>query len=152
TDVQASSNISFTNAAGSVTRTTGTTQNVTSGCTSNCGNAGKNWQAPGGQITPTQTTCQDFASGTSPTLGQINYSLTGGNKIGQGINPGVFFFYTRITTTTPGQVVTVTQTNTSTNSTPPFGIQNGQANLLTTGCTSVAPGTVSGTNSSQASF
>ncbi len=41
--MQATSTIGFTNAAGTVTRTTGTAANVTAGCTANCGNATKNW-------------------------------------------------------------------------------------------------------------
>jgi hypothetical protein len=108
-------------------------------------------RSQGGQIAPTQTTCEDYRDGTSDTLGQINYPVSGG-KIGQGINPGVFFFYSKITTTTPNQVVTVTQTNTSSNGTPPFGIQNGQAWLWNLGCTTKLIGTVSGANDSVASY
>ena len=106
---------------------------------------------PGGIIAPTQTTCQDFTGGTAQALGQINYSVVGG-KIGQGINPGVFFYYTKITTTTPNQVVTVTQSNTSTNNTPLFGILNGQAWLYPADCSSHTSGTVTGPNSSGASY
>ncbi len=45
------------------------------------------------------------ATARRDTLGQINYSVGGSNKISQGINPGVFFFYSKITTTTaePGR-------------------------------------------------
>jgi hypothetical protein len=106
---------------------------------------------PTGIIAPTQTTCQDYTGGTAQTLGQVNYSVSGG-KIGQGINPGVFFYYTKITTTTPGQVVTVTQSNTSTNSTPLFGILNGQAWLYPADCSSHTSGTVTGPNGSGASY
>jgi hypothetical protein len=114
-------------------------------------NAIKNWVAPGGIIAPTQTTCQDFTSGTAATLGQVNYSVSKGG-IGQGINPGVFFFYTRITTTQANQVVTVTETNTSTNNTPNFGILNGQAWLYPANCSSHTVGTTSGPNDENASF
>ena len=75
-----------------------------------------------------------------------------GGKIGQGINPGVFFFYTKITTTTPGQVVTVTESNTSTNNTPNFGILQGQAWLWSGDCSSKIVGTTSGPNGENASF
>jgi hypothetical protein len=75
-----------------------------------------------------------------------------GGKIGQGINPGVFFFYTKITTTTANQVVTVTETNTSTNSTPNFGILNGQAWLYPADCSSHTSGAVSGPNGENASY
>ena len=94
-----------------------------------------------GQITPTQVSCQDFISGTAPTLGQVNYSVDNG-KIGQGINPGVFFFYTKITTTVPNQVVTVSQTNTSTNNAAKFLVHQGQARLYTGNCSSWKEGTL----------
>jgi hypothetical protein len=106
---------------------------------------------PGGIIAPTQTTCQDYTSGTAQTLGQVNYSVVGG-KIGQGINPGVFFYYTKITTTTANQIVTVSQSNTSTNNTPLFGILNGQAWLYPADCSSHTSGTVTGPNGSGASY
>jgi len=106
---------------------------------------------PQGIIAPTQTTCQDFTGGTAQALGQINYSVRGGT-IGQGINPGVFFFYTKITTTIPNQVVTVSQSNTSTNNTPLFGILNGQAWLYPANCSSHRSGTVTGPNDSGASY
>jgi hypothetical protein len=98
-------------------------------------------QTPGGLIAPTNTTCSDFVNGTAAALGQINYSVSAG-LIGQGINPGVFFFYTKITTTSPNQVVTVSQSNTSTNNAALFGILNGQALLYTANCSSSTAGTV----------
>jgi hypothetical protein len=97
---------------------------------------------PQGQITPTNTSCSDFTSGTAQTLGQVNYSSKNGT-IGQGINPGVFFFYSTIKTTQPNQVVTITQTNTSTNNAALFGILNGQAWLWTGDCVSKIVGTTS---------
>src|SRR3954470_248100 len=106
---------------------------------------------PTGLIAPTQTTCSDVLNGTAAVLGQVNYSLSGG-KIGQGINPGVFFFYSKITTTLPNQVVTVSQSNTSTNNTPLFGILNGQAWLWSGDCSSKLVGSTTGANDSGASF
>jgi len=96
---------------------------------------------PEGQITPTQVDCTQFASGTAPTLDQINYSVSGG-KIGQNINPGVFFFWTNITTTVPNQVVTVSQTNTSTNNAALFTVHQGWARLYQGDCSSYTTGTV----------
>src|SRR5262249_5063380 len=103
----------------------------------NSGNAVKHWipPTPGGLIAPTQTTCNDVLNGTAATLDAVNYSVTGG-KIGQGINPGVFFYYAKITTTQPNQVVTVTQSNDSTNSAANFQILNGQAWLWSGDCSS----------------
>jgi len=113
--------------------------------------ATKTWIPPGGLIAPTQTTCNDVLNGTAQTLGQVNYSVTGG-KIGQGINPGVFFYYAQITTTVPNQVVTVTQSNNSTNNAALFGILNGQAWLWSGDCSSKIVGTVTGPNDSGATF
>jgi len=105
--------------------------------------AQKEWVGGGGQITPTAVSCSDFASGTAPTLDQVNYK-TGGNPsvIQQGINPGVFFFYTKVTTTVPNQVVTVSQTNTSTNNSALFAVHQGQARLYPANCSSFTTGTL----------
>jgi hypothetical protein len=107
--------------------------------------------APKGQITPTNTSCQDFASGTAETLSQVNYSVKGG-QIFQNINPGVFFFYSTITTTTQNQVVTVTQTNNSSNGSALFGVHQGQAWLWTADCNSKIVGTVTGAYDNNASY
>jgi hypothetical protein len=107
--------------------------------------------APTGLIAPTQTTCNDVLNGTAQVLGQVNYRTSGG-VIGQSINPGVFFFYSKITTTVPNQTVTVTQTNTSTNNAALFGILNGQAWLWSGDCSSKIVGTTFGPNDSQATF
>lgn len=104
----------------------------------------------GGKIAPTSTTCQNYTGGTASTLKQISYTVKGG-KITTSINPGVFFFYTEIITTTANQVVTVSQTNTSTNNTPLFGILNGQAILYTSNCAMKSTGTLSA-DGSGASF
>jgi uncharacterized repeat protein (TIGR01451 family) len=98
-------------------------------------------QTPQGLIAPTQTRCQDFVTGTAATLSQINYPVPGG-LIGQGINPGAYFYYTKITTTSSNQVVTVSQSNTSTNGAALFKILNGQALLYTSSCSVITRGTV----------
>ncbi len=95
---------------------------------------------PTGQITPTQVDCPDVLNGTAPNLDGINYSVQGG-KIGQNINPGVFFFWTKITTTVPNQVVTVTQTNNSTNNAALFTIHQGYVRVYTGNCSSYITGT-----------
>ncbi len=56
TTVQATSTIGFGNAVGTVSRTTGTADNVTAGCSSDCGNAAKNWVDAFIQITPQNAT------------------------------------------------------------------------------------------------
>ena len=68
------------------------------------------------QITPTQTTCSQFASGTASTLSSITYSLKSG-KVNQ-VAPGVFFYWVKV----PGPgTYTITQ------------VQNGNSNLFALG-------------------
>jgi hypothetical protein len=113
--------------------TTVTTNTITTPATDQyaftCGPSPKVYCPP--QITPTNTSCTDFTTSTTPSLGQINY--TGTTTIGQGINPGVFFFYAQITTTSANQVVTVTQSH-SAGTAPLFQVQQGQAILWTSTC------------------
>jgi uncharacterized repeat protein (TIGR01451 family) len=93
---------------------------------------------PGGLIAPTQTTCQDFASGTASALGQVNYSVSGG-KIGQGINPGVFFYYTKITV--PANT-TVTVSESQNDAAALFQVHQDQARLYKGDCSSWTDGTL----------
>jgi hypothetical protein len=68
---------------------------------------------PAAKITPTNTTCQTFAGNTSGTLGQINYTApAAGGPIGQNINPGVFFYWDKVTAPAGTQTYTLTQTAT----------------------------------------
>ena len=80
TQVQAISTIGFNNATGTVTRTTGTADNMTAGCTVNCGNAAKNWVDAYIQITP-QTAAN--AVGTNHVL-TITVTATGGGVLASG--------------------------------------------------------------------
>ena len=61
-----------------------------------------------------------------------------GGKIGQGINPGVFFYYTRITTTVPNQVVTVSE---SQNDAAALFQTHSDGRLYTLACSSWTAGT-----------
>jgi hypothetical protein len=109
-------------------------------------------QSPGtGQIAPTSVSCQDFTSGNAPTLTTINYPSSNG-KIGQGIDPGVFFYYAKITTTVPNQVVTVSQSNTSINNAALFSVAQGSARLYTGNCNSFTLGTIIGVHDSGARY
>jgi hypothetical protein len=79
------------------------------------------------QITPTNTTCQQFAGGTAGTLGQIQYSLKGsGTKatINQ-VNPGVFFYWVNVTTASSGPPYTITQTLSADTLTTTFPLASG---------------------------
>jgi len=104
-----------------------------------------------GLITETNVACGDVLSGNALNflINQINYS--GRLAIGQGINPGKFFFWSKITTTVPNQVVTVTQTNNSTNSAASFPIHQGWARIYTGDCNGYQTGTEIG-GGSGASF
>jgi hypothetical protein len=89
------------------------------------------------QITPTAVSCAGYVSGTAPSLGQVNYS--GDTKIGQNINPGVFFYYAQVSGPA-GTAVTVTQSHTG--SAPIFLGQGGQAILWNEDCTKAVTGSV----------
>jgi uncharacterized repeat protein (TIGR01451 family) len=92
----------------------------------------------GGLIAPTGTTCQQFASGTAPTLGEVDYSVSGG-KIAQNVTPGVFFYYAKITV--PDNT-TVTVGESQNDTAALFQIQQNQAYLFTADCTKSATGTL----------
>ena len=96
----------------------------------------------GGLITETTVECGEVLSGAAvnSVIDGVNYPASKG-LIGQGINPGKFYFWTKITTTTPNQVVTVTQTNNSTNGAALFGIHQGWARIYTGNCASFTAGT-----------
>jgi hypothetical protein len=58
-----------------------------------------------------------------------------GGKIGQSINPGVFFYYTYVTTSTPNQAITTSQH--AGNSAPLFELNQGHVWVYTANCTLV---------------
>jgi hypothetical protein len=62
------------------------------------------------QITPTQTTCAQFASGNAATQGPITYS-TKGTTISQ-VAPGVIFYWVKVTVTSAPQTFTINQSTT----------------------------------------
>jgi uncharacterized repeat protein (TIGR01451 family) len=64
-----------------------------------------------GLIAPTETTCEQYIAGTATALPGINYSVLGG-VIRQNINPGVFFYFSTVTVRA-GDVVTTSQSTTS---------------------------------------
>jgi hypothetical protein len=60
-----------------------------------------------GQIAPTGTTCEQYRDDTSSTLEQLQYT-TRGSQI-NAVSPGVFFYYSRVTDGSAGQVVEITE-------------------------------------------
>jgi hypothetical protein len=61
-----------------------------------------------GQIAPTGTTCDQYAAGTAPVLGEVQYTTRSG-KI-NAVSPGVFFYYTKVSGE-EGDPVGITQTD-----------------------------------------
>jgi hypothetical protein len=88
------------------------------------------------QITPTGTTCQDFAGGTAQTLDTLNYSVR--NGVIRNVTPGVFFYWVRVTAPAGNNSFTITQTITTGNFTGLFDIASG-SNVFTSNCNSVHP-------------
>jgi hypothetical protein len=80
------------------------------------------------QITPTNTTCQQFTSGTAPNLvGGVTYQTKGGSKIFN-TQPGVFFYYINVTAPASSFTVDILQTIQTTGATGPlFGIMSTMA-------------------------
>src|SRR5579884_686467 len=97
--------------------------------------------APVSQITPTETTCNQFSTDSATTLTQIQYALKSG-KISQ-VNPGVFFYWVTVTAGAGTQSLTITESKGS--SSRPFLISSG-SNAFNSSC-----GTVSGTKITQSS-
>jgi hypothetical protein len=81
--------------------------------TSNIASVTVTCPAPAGQITPTNTTCSQFKSGTASSLGTINYTASNG-KIGQNVNPGVFFYWLKVTAVVGSNTFHVTEAATPT--------------------------------------
>jgi hypothetical protein len=75
------------------------------------------------QITPTQTTCSQFNSGTAPTLSEIDYSVKGG-KINS-VAPGVFFYWIKVTAAAGSNTFSITQTITTGNFSTYFQFASG---------------------------
>jgi hypothetical protein len=88
------------------------------------------------QITPTQTTCQQFASGQSSTLSQVQYSVKG-NAISQ-VAPGVFFYWVKVSA--PG-TYTINQSITTANFTTLFAVAAGSS-VFNSACNTVAGNTI----------
>ena len=71
---------------------------------------------PVAQITPTNTTCQQFVAGTAATLSGFNYNLKNGAI--NNVAPGVAFYF--VSVSAPAASFTVNINQTDNGSTPPF--------------------------------
>jgi hypothetical protein len=106
---------------------------------------------PGGNITPTGTTCQQFRDGTSANLDEILYGLKSG--VINNVAPGIGFYFVRWTST--GAPISIVQSDNG--STPAFGVSSVQVYTssdcarvdrslsISTGTTTTIGGTTSGT-------
>jgi len=89
------------------------------------------------QITPTGTTCNDFSGGTAQTLSTIQYSVKNGT-INQE-NPGVFYYWVRVTAAAGSNTFVVNQSITTGSFSTLFGIASG-SNVYSSSCSSVHAG------------
>jgi hypothetical protein len=96
------------------------------------------------QITPTGTTCSQFANGTAATLGNLNYSVAGG-KIKNNVTPGVFFYWVAVTASAGNNVFTITQTITTGNFNTFFNFTSG-SQVFNSNCGSVSDTITQNTN------
>jgi phosphoheptose isomerase len=85
--------------------------------------AQKLWTSGGGVVTQFCVACSDVLSTNVPpqfVIGDITYGQFAGRIHGR--SPGQLYYWAIVTTTTPNQVVTVSQSNTSTNNTVPLKV------------------------------
>jgi hypothetical protein len=88
------------------------------------------------KITPTGTTCTQFKNGTAQTLSSLQYSLKNGS-INQ-VNPGVFFYWVKVTVPAGSNPFTITETITTGNFSTPFALANGGNNVFDLNCNSLS--------------
>jgi len=96
---------------------------------------------PTGQITPTATTCNQFNSGTAATLTQLNYSIKDGKVAA--VNPGVFFYWIKVTAVAGSNTFTVNQAITTGNYDSHFFSSASGSFVYNSGCTKVGTQTLS---------
>jgi hypothetical protein len=85
--------------------------------------AQKLWTSGGGVVTQFCVACSDVLSTNVPpqfVIGNITYGQFAGRIHGRA--PGQLYYWAIVTTTSPNQVVTVSQSNTSTNNTVPLKV------------------------------
>jgi hypothetical protein len=91
-----------------------------------------------GQITPTATTCDQFNSGTAPTLSALQYSVKSGKT--SAVNPGVFFYWIKVTAVAGSNTFTINQAITSSdNNFNHFFASASGSNVFTSNCTALKP-------------
>ena len=90
---------------------------------------------PVSQITPAETTCSQFASGTAETLGSVQYDVN--NDLIQRVLPRNFLYWVKVTAPAGNNIFRITQTITTGNFNTFFaGIGNG-SNVFDSNCVSL---------------
>ena len=90
------------------------------------------------QITPTNTTCDQFLNGTAQSLTFTEYSLKGNPPTINQVDPGVFFYWCKVQAAAGPNTFTVNESITSGNFSSLFAMQAG-SNVWTSGCNTVHP-------------
>jgi len=90
------------------------------------------------QITPTNVTCDQFLSGTAPTLSLVEYTLKGSPAVINQVDPGVFFYWVKVTAAAGSNTFTVNEAITSGNFSTLFAMQAG-SNVFDLGCVTLHP-------------
>jgi hypothetical protein len=86
------------------------------------------------QITPTGTTCSQFSSGTADTLTGLQYSVKGNPAVINQVNPGVFFYWVKVTAAAGSNTFVINQSITTGNFNTLFSITSG-SNVFDSTCT-----------------
>ena len=90
---------------------------------------------PVSQITPAETTCSQFSSGTAETLGSVQYDVN--NDLIQRVVPRNFLYWVKVTAPAGNNIFRITQTITTGNFNTFFaGIGNG-SNVFDSNCVSL---------------
>jgi hypothetical protein len=85
------------------------------------------------KITQTSTTCSQFASGTATTLSAVQYSVKNNTTTINQTNPGVFFYWVKVTALAGNNTFTITQTITTGNFNTLFAVTSG-SNVFDANC------------------
>ncbi len=87
------------------------------------------------QITPTETTCSDFASGTAATLSLLQYTVK--DDLTNSISPGVFFYWVGFVASPGSNTFTIHQTITTGNFDSHFFSYAAGSNAFDKNCSSL---------------
>ena len=87
------------------------------------------------QITPAETTCSQFSSGTAETLGSVQYDLN--NDLIQRVVPRNFLYWVPVTAPAGNNIFRITQTITTGNFNTFFAAIGNGSNVFDSDCVSL---------------